>query len=532
MRIAMHSLRVAILGLAMVLVLAVGWMTPPAVRLVATALIMGPTLVPNPGNHYMNLMTDNYITPYFGRPTSRVPVHTPAQLWPIASTDPLTFDWNALTFDQSVAGGLASLKDVVAAQPSTQPLVIVGYSQSTRTGTAYKKELIAQYGDDFAAYPDIGFVLVSNLNKPNGGILERGAILPFFSLTIPIFGITFDGATPTNSPVDPSDSTDHALHTVDFSVLYDGVSDAPVYVNPLTALNALLGFFYLHDYPPRTADGPFYQGSKGDTDYYIYRSTDLLPILRPLEDYGIPRPLLLALDEPLRVVIETTGYRRDVNPGEPTPFGLVPIINPITFAWNLIQSIPVGLDNAFEDLGSGRPFGTQPSGPFGVGGPALPDPPALPVTPVTPAPVELQSLSATVDSDAPGDSSGVVSNQTTAAQQPEVVAGQAAEQPGAEELSDVLPGDPSPSAPIVRNPIGQDRPDEDGPRRTPGESDDAIAPLAQGSSTGVTETKQAQGDTATDGSVPAEAPKQSAGGDGAADGAAGPSHGDAVSPAA
>jgi hypothetical protein len=34
---------------------------------------------------------------------------------------------------------------------------------------------------------------------------------------------------------------------------------------------------------------------------------------------------------------------------------------------NLIKSIPVGIDNALEELGVGRLLGTMPSGPYGVG---------------------------------------------------------------------------------------------------------------------------------------------------------------------
>lgn len=45
------------------------------------------------------------------------------------------------------------------------------------------------------------------------------------------------------------------------------------------------------------------------------------------------------------------------------------------FVVNLIKSIPVGIDNALEELGVGRLLGSTPSGPYGVGGPPLPPPP-------------------------------------------------------------------------------------------------------------------------------------------------------------
>lgn len=116
-----------------------------------------------------------------------------------------------------------------------------------------------------------------------------------------------------------------------------------------------------------------YQGSNGDTDYYVIPA-DIVPILLPLGQLGVPRPILLALDEPLRVLIET-GYQRNINPGTPTPILLISFVNPITLSVNLVSSIPVGLDDAFADIGVGRVLGTTPSGPYVVGGPPLPPPP-------------------------------------------------------------------------------------------------------------------------------------------------------------
>ena len=75
-----------------------------------------------------------------------------------------------------------------------------------------------------------------------------------------------------------------------------------------------------------------------------------------------------------------TAFRRDLGPGVPVQASLLPHVNPIAFAINLIRSIPVGIDNALAELGVGRTLGTTPSGPYGVGGPPLP---ALPVTTMT-----------------------------------------------------------------------------------------------------------------------------------------------------
>ena len=57
----------------------------------------------------------------------------------------------------------------------------------------------------------VSFVLIGNPNRPNGGILQR-----FEGLTVPFAGITFDGATPTNTD----------FKTVDITRQYDGALHA------------------------------------------------------------------------------------------------------------------------------------------------------------------------------------------------------------------------------------------------------------------------------------------------------------------
>src|SRR5262249_16003024 len=160
---------------------------------------------------------------------------------------------------------------------------------------------------------DISFVLLANLNKPNGGMLKR-----LGPGTIPILEMTADGATPTDSPQNPGDPDDYALNTKDFSFVHDGFSDFPVYpLNFLPLANAIAVITVLHsNYPFQTGISPtnpdvFYQGSYGDTDYYMIR-TDIVPLISPLESIGVPRPLLLFWDEPVRVLIEA-GYERETS---------------------------------------------------------------------------------------------------------------------------------------------------------------------------------------------------------------------------
>jgi hypothetical protein len=235
-------------------------------------------------------------------------------------------------------------------------VIILGYSQSARIATIAKRDFIENYDPaDPDATPIGGFVMVSNPGKPNGGILQR---YKFFG-TIPFFGITFDGDTPTNGPQNPDGS--YVAPTKDISFLYDGVSDHPVWALNFLALgNALAGYVYLHGETLTANNDLIYQGSAGDTDYYVIDS-GIVPILRPLASLGVPHFRLSALNEPTQVMIES-AFRRDLGPGVPVQASLLPHVNPIALAINLIKSIPVGIDNALEELGVGRKLGCRVGG--------------------------------------------------------------------------------------------------------------------------------------------------------------------------
>jgi hypothetical protein len=106
----------------------------------------------------------------------------------------------------------------------------------------------------------------------------------------------------------------------------------------------------------------------------------------PLEQLGVPSPIVRFLDTVTRVAVED-AYLRGVNPGVPTVASLLPIGNPISLALNLLAAVPVGIDDALQEMGFGRPLGTTPAGPYGVGGPPLPDPPSVTGTASGSAPV-------------------------------------------------------------------------------------------------------------------------------------------------
>ncbi|MBB3602140.1 hypothetical protein FHT40_001773 [Mycolicibacterium sp. BK556] len=302
-----------------------------------------------------------------------VAVRTPEQFWPVIGPD---------RFDTSVATGAANLDNCVQGRTSctahyfgdvalSADYVIFGYSQSAVIATIEKRNLLDRYRnpdgtwlptvDSNGAELHASFVLVSNPNRPNGGILER-----FAGLHIPVLGVTFNGATPTNSC--DADGTNCRFPTADITWQYDGYADFPRRpLNLLADLNALAGIAYLHQNYTESVDAAIYQGRTGDTDYYLLPSARL-PLLMPLAQLGVPAPILDVLDAPLRVIVEW-GYDRAINPGDPSPATLAVRGDPVTKIRNLLAAIPVGLDNGLQDAGFGRPLGTRPAGTFGVGVP-------------------------------------------------------------------------------------------------------------------------------------------------------------------
>lgn len=353
----------------------------------AVSLNMGGTSMGDPGQGYAVAMTEKYINPFFGvtiAPENQHVVTYPAQLWPVScSGAPLR---DCLTLDASEKQGLINLAQAISLYPDDTKYIL-GYSQSTQIQTYIKRTIMLDAlmsGGEFDDYPDVKMSLVANINKPNGGILERFAWAWPTPTTLQPLGITSYGPTPTNTPADPDNPGDHAIDTVNFSFVYDGMGDFPVNpLNLLAVVNAVMGIAFLHStYPAQTditPDNPrvFYQGSYQDSDYYMI-TNELIPLLKPLQDLGVPRPVLLFLNAPLQVLIET-GYDRLASPGQPMPFRLT-FHNPLTVAANLVGSLAVGFDDAAEDLGNGRPLNTTPAGPFGVGGPTgpIPDPTADP----------------------------------------------------------------------------------------------------------------------------------------------------------
>jgi hypothetical protein len=371
-----RSLIVVLVALVAVPALVVTATITTAVQLLAvTGLYMGgtehplgPPDSPDFVEDYMNLADANYISPATGEtPGPRVAVVYPAQFFPV---------FGSTTFDESVDAGRDNLNGCIRVGPcngatggvpreADDTFIVFGYSQSAVVASLVKGDLIA---NPAGAPANTEFVLLSNPMRPNGGILGRG----FEGLTIPILGITFYGSTPTNS----CQNGGPCYPTTDIAYQYDLLGgDAPaVPWNVLAWANSAAAYYYLHgDAPNQSLGDAVYQGTTGDTDYYLLTS-DVLPLLMPLEQVGVPKPILLVANAPLKVLIEA-GYYREPGPGEKVPFQLLPEKDPITLVVNLAKSIPVGIDDGLDEAGVGRALGTDPvTNPYGVGGRQLPDP--------------------------------------------------------------------------------------------------------------------------------------------------------------
>ena len=264
-----------------------------------------------------------------------------------------------LTYGASVRQGLQHLSERVARErgvsssaddpPDGDPLVVFGYSQGAVVVGQYK----ASQQDD-----DVVYILLSNPGRPNGGMITR-----FNGLTIPILDIPLSGPTPTTT-----DSWDGSSPTTyDITRQYDGWSDFPKYpLNLFATFNAILGMGYLHgSYEYEVGESAFAEDAentdthrRGDTVYYTI-GTDLLPLLRPLEQLGVPRPILLAMDAPLRVIIEQ-AYDRRSGPGAISGASLSRPANPVTDVVNVLRAIPVGIDDGLQAPGLGRRRHTSP----------------------------------------------------------------------------------------------------------------------------------------------------------------------------
>ena len=267
---------------------------------------LGPVQLTPVVRRYVDMAMNNYVTPGLGTPDTGTynPVAViNAVRGPFQSLDQVTVA-NKQNLDNCIrATGCSYNRNIGSAAPqSTDSFVVFGYSESTVWATLEKRALAAQY-PTAGTGPPVSFVLIGNLSRPNGGVMERNPIGTLVSL----LNLRANGPTPTNTQ----------YPTIDVTRQYDGASDAPVNpTNFLANLNAKMGFLLVHtDYRSvglQPGGGALLQDQYGDTTYYMI-PTPTLPLLMPL--LSIPGGRIMAdmLDPQLRVLVES-GYDRTTSP--------------------------------------------------------------------------------------------------------------------------------------------------------------------------------------------------------------------------
>jgi hypothetical protein len=368
-----------------------------AVSLAATALIVPGTGTPNANEvgDYMENFRDYYMqTPC--EPTGCADddlygVDYDASFWPIPLPgwcDPGRCE----KFDVSVAGGVENLRDALENIETIAPgfdgsVVIAGYSQGGRVVSIAKTKIAnGEWDDVLDGIDSLKFVFIGNPNRPNGGILSRFGILG----TIPILDVTTGEPTPT----------DTIFETEDWAIRWEGIADFPQYLlNPLAVANSLLGFYYDHgtylainedsdpgelpagysiaEWRELTTNPELYPQNVqiqkvpgSDTTYYTI-TPKVLPLVRPLHSIPfIGKPIADLIEPALRVIIEETGYNRNIPFGEATPIELFPVFNPITLFIKLIPAIFQGINNFLANFGLATEIPLTPNIP--VPAPAAP----------------------------------------------------------------------------------------------------------------------------------------------------------------
>jgi hypothetical protein len=377
MRGTVRSIALTIAALMGAVLLTVTSAFISAVAWGALALIVPGTGTPDPSvpaNYQANAIA-YYINPNFVVPADPsacpagdcdpVPVPYIAQFWPFPFPG-----WGGLQgakWNVSVASGVAELNQQYGIyHDGTQNIVIFGYSQGANVASTVKGQLALANGG--LIDPDTTFVFIGNPNRPNGGLFERGAALG----TVPILDATFGNPTPTNT-AEPG-----VINTTDIAFQYDGVADFPAYpLNFLADLNAIAGFAYVHgtylapdgDEPPTETpfgytpaelqaamNDPANQQIHGDT-LYITIPAKSLPIMVPFLQLGtatgtsaLVNPVVALLQPATQTLIET-GYDR-TDYGTPTPFRIIPRVNPIKLGAALIADVPEGISAAAATIQS------------------------------------------------------------------------------------------------------------------------------------------------------------------------------------
>jgi diacyltrehalose acyltransferase len=300
-----------------------------------TALIMGYAGTSDPDQTYVTNVMNEFIDPnppYFaGQPV--FPGYNP-----VVQVTPEGAD-----YQQVLTQGASDLNQGIMQQLADgNKVVVYGYSESTSIATQEMVNLAALPPDQQPNPADLQFVLVEDLNNPDGGFANR-----FPSLLTESFP-----ATPADTP-----------YTTDiYNIEYSGSSDFPQYPSDVLAdLNAVAGYVDLHPFLlPGWPTGfsaseiagavlePTSPGYDGSTEYFLI-PTQNLPLLDGMRALD---PAMADLIQPdLRVLIDL-GYNwtGDANVTTPADYTM-PNIDWTTVDAELALGAQQGMTAAEVDMG-------------------------------------------------------------------------------------------------------------------------------------------------------------------------------------
>lgn len=279
--------------------------------------------------------SSDFITPTTGTSYTAVPVapydKVKLQLWPFTGITSLTYSDSAQRGSEILSDQIHALAEKNARDGSpADPIVVLGYSQSSQISSIVKQELQDEV-DNGAELPPVTFVLLANPLRPNGGLYSR-----------------FNGVSPLATPWTPivSSPTDTQFETHDIARQYDFFADFPTYpLNPFATANAVLGLMN-HSFEPVSLDpnSPKYDPDTvvqkyGDTTYYLIPSKEL-PLLAPVRAVGLD-PVADAVEPTLRVLVEL-GYDRETPYGVHTTVGLAPRVRAPEVISDVRESVAQG----------------------------------------------------------------------------------------------------------------------------------------------------------------------------------------------
>lgn len=300
-----------------------------------TALIMGYAGTSDPDQTYVTNVMNEFIDPnppeFSGQPV--FPGYSPVVLSTPEGAD----------FQQVLTQGAADLNQGIMQQLADgNKVVVFGYSESTSIATQEMVNLAALPADQQPNPADLRFVLLEDLNNPDGGFGNR-------------FPYLLDGSFPA-TPADTAYTTDI------YNIEYSGSTDFPQYPSDMLAdANAVAGYIDLHPFLlPGWPTGfsaseiagavlePTSPGYDGSTDYFMIPTQDL-PLLDGLRAVD---PAMADLIQPdLRVLIDL-GYDRTGYADVTTPADLsMPNIDWTTVDAELALGAQQGMTAAEVDMG-------------------------------------------------------------------------------------------------------------------------------------------------------------------------------------